>query len=586
MATGKRKRTPSPSLLGSNADGPYDDGYDTISESDAHNSWHALPGVDGVEHGTGKQSLPHHKPRKGNGHVPAHEHPAKRARRTRTLSQPGATPANTDSSAATRGHAQAAGMATEEATEKQHYHNHEANEDSNDEHQETTGVAPPQPTASRGNRKTQPQAQPQTIPGPVTLDDGTLFFRDRRTLNDWENNRIGQTEARADVAARTVAAKEAEVARERRAKAKAIADQRKVYKDQLRAGNLPEGMAQDILEEDIDFEMDADGVAHGRRRSSRRRNMASTVADMDLDMDMRMEGEPTMAPRVSRGAARLATILGDTITETDIQNQMEADAEEGLIWFPVPPQDLVDLQIRLGREPDDKRDCFACNVGGDTESDRHLKTMTRMWTSRRGRANMVERALQIFLYYENIVRPTVNRLNANMHAPAANYLKPWAASSIYWHFTYHRNDASTMLEVEIEDQRSELRFLRSKGLFMQNSRNPEDIRMCKSRYDMVLAGRKMLLQLYNSKPQNMVMYVDDNNLGPQGMAPTNFTPDGSFRVPMNRAGLGHGGNHTQTNMATFLSPTPSQSPGPSDRESSSCGGGNVRRAASMSMPLS
>ena len=224
------------------------------------------------------------------------------------------------------------------------------------------------------------------------------------------------------------------------------------------------------------------------------------------------DGPPpeTLPPRVSRGAAAVREVLGDTVTDEDLERQLEDDVNH-LVWYPVPPPEEARAQSVLGAAPRGRADCFACMAGGASAAPAAVAVanITSIWRSQWAYAAPEALALTIERYYEESVRKPANRAASMASLGFAGdreggggrrrgvqTLGKWSAASIYEHFTQHVCDPETYFAQSIRELSTIKRHLYLEGSFMANSRDPTDRRVSEKRLNMLLKCCAQLKQLH------------------------------------------------------------------------------------------
>ena len=313
-------------------------------------------------------------------------------------------------------------------------------------------------------------------------DDGFVHLGTAEEEEAWRDAQRDATTARADEAdevvrgcTAAVAAAHARRAKRRQAKAERRRERRDARKQAERDGVAPEGLESG----------DSDDASQGEE-----------------------EEEEEEIPLITPGTKRMRAVLGATVTEEDIEQQMEDD-DNRLVWHDVPPPEEVRAQAALGPvERDTRAYCFACESGGPSVSAPHVAAMAQMWREGRGYCRAEDLAREVHEYFVKNVCARANRI-AVSDGRQAPMVRDWSPACIREHFTSHVDDPDTFLVESIHALGVIQRKLYLEGVFQQNSRPPYDPRVSEKRTRMLLTVIAQRERLYKNDSTKMAMYNGD-----------------------------------------------------------------------------
>ena len=295
--------------------------------------------------------------------------------------------------------------------------------------------------------------------------------------------------------------------------------------------------------------LESEVIAHRERGKKRKRGGSGSESQTSVN---------PLAPTMPKGGRQIKTVLGYTLTEEDIDDQLELD-DNCLAFVAGPPAEYVAIQNMLRVPPGGKGECFACTTGGPSVTAEQMASIARMWEDGTQFTEPGKLAQQVAMYYDQEVRIPANQVirskavwqredaaaagrsvsSGDLEIPAQRsaagiaavapltdsnggpllrqgdeepalqqeqLLPPWTAASVYEHFTEHVTDPELFVSDAIHELKTIKKHLFLRGIFNFNVRRPSEVRIKAKHLGMYLSVLDKMFKAYQLDTRALSLY--------------------------------------------------------------------------------
>jgi hypothetical protein len=202
----------------------------------------------------------------------------------------------------------------------------------------------------------------------------------------------------------------------------------------------------------------------------------------------------------------LRNLLAIPVTRADEHRRVEDDAEEGLVYIPVPCYEETMMHQKLGEPPAGQDFCFICAAGGAATGTPQGMLLINTWRKGFWSSRPWTLAQHCSKLYQEKIQIPMNDIATRLRKP--NLLLPdFHPATLALHFLEHdRSPEAWLMRMTLFYDRT-LRTLETQGVHVMNAKDHSDRRVCEKMAKLHMQMTKLNLTLRMAKPSEMVGYV-------------------------------------------------------------------------------